>query len=144
MRRESLGVRIVRSFMIVAGLAISTSPAGGWQATTQQAPGEAKPVTYEAKPGSFTVRSVEKLVLHDASRNKDLELRITWPDAGGPFPTIVFSHGAFGSKDNYLTLTEYWASYGYVVLQPTHSDSRSLGVRPGDPKAFQDWASRPA
>lgn len=31
-----------------------------------------------------------------------------------------------------------------MTIQPTHSDSRALGVRPGDPRAFQDWQSRPA
>lgn len=99
---------------------------------------------YTAEPGPFTVGVVKELVLHDSKRGKDLELRITYPEGTGPFPVIVWSHGAFGSKDNYRPLTDYWASYGYVVVQPTHEDSMTLGNRPGDPKAFQSWATRPA
>lgn len=96
----------------------------------------------DAKP--HKIRAAAKVVLHDSKRDKDLQVRATWPDAEGPFPVIVFSHGAYGSKDAYLPLTEYWAAHGYVVLQPTHSDSNSLGMKLRDPKAFRDWQSRPA
>jgi hypothetical protein len=48
------------------------------------------------------------------------------------------------SKDNYQPLVTHWASHGYVVIQPTHSDSRSLGTKIGDALRFQDWQSRPA
>ena len=102
---------------------------------------------YQSLVGPVKVHAVEKLVLHDAARDKDLQLRVNYPDAAeapGPWPLIVFSHGAFGSQDNYRPLVDYWTARGYVTIQPTHSDSRSLGVRPGDPNAFQDWQSRPA
>jgi predicted dienelactone hydrolase len=39
---------------------------------------------------------------------------------------------------------EHWASHGYVTIQPTHSDSRSLAANPRDPVNFRDWQSRPA
>jgi predicted dienelactone hydrolase len=73
-----------------------------------------------------------------------LQVRINYPDGAGPFPVIVFSHGAWGSKDSHLTLTELWAGHGYVTIQPDHSDSRALGVKVGDRNAFRDWQSRPA
>ena len=136
MRRQIIGAGIALCLLI--------APAYAQDKPTEQAAGATKQTVYEPKPGPLQVRIVEKLVLQDAKRKKDLQLRITYPDSGGPFPVIVFSHGAFGSKDNYLPLAEYWAGYGYVILQPTHSDSRALGVRPGDPQAFQDWQSRPA
>src|SRR5262245_63537726 len=75
---------------------------------------------------------------------KDLQLRVHYPSGTGRYPLIVWSHGAGGSKDNYLTLMEHWASYGYVTIQPTHSDSRSLAAKPSDPVSFRDWQSRPA
>jgi predicted dienelactone hydrolase len=98
------------------------------------------------KPGAepLEVKSVARVVLNDAKRMKELELRIHYPEGQGPFPVIVWSHGAGGSKDNYLTLMEHWASHGYVTIQPTHSDSRSLAARFTDPVNFRDWQSRPA
>jgi predicted dienelactone hydrolase len=104
----------------------------------------ARGTAWKAGSAPFQVQTIEKLVLSDARRGKDLPLRIHHPDDPGPFPLVIFSHGAFGSKDNYLALTGFWCSHGYVTIQPTHSDSRALGIRPGDPNAFRDWQSRPA
>jgi predicted dienelactone hydrolase len=95
-------------------------------------------------PGTLRVAAVREMVLHDAARGKDLKLRVSYPAGDGPFPVVVWSHGAFGTKDNYQPLVEFWASHGYVVVQPNHSDSRAEGVRPGDPAALRDWQSRPA
>jgi predicted dienelactone hydrolase len=99
---------------------------------------------YKADAGPHRVQSIARLVLTDARRSKELQVRIHYPEASGPFPLIVWSHGAGGSKDNYLTLVQHWASHGYVTIQPTHSDSRSLAARPRDPVSFRDWQSRPA
>jgi predicted dienelactone hydrolase len=96
----------------------------------------------DAKP--HKIGTIAALVLHDAKRNKDLQLRINYPDAKGPFPVIVFSHGARASKDDYLPLTERWAGQGYVTIQPDHSDSRALGVKIGDTSVLRDWQNRPA
>lgn len=90
------------------------------------------------------IATVSDLVLHDAKRNKDLHVRINYPQGGGPYPVIVFSHGAWGSSDGYTMLTELWASHGYVTIQPDHADSRKLGVRIGDRSVFRDWQQRPA
>ena len=94
--------------------------------------------------GRFEIEAMEKLVLHDAKRGKDLQLRLTFPRGVGRHPLIVWSHGAGGSKDNYQPIVTHWASHGYVVIQPTHSDSRALGTKIGDALRFQDWPSRPA
>ena len=42
--------------------------------------------------GPHHVAVIEKLVLHDTQRNKDLTLRITYPGARGPFPIILLAH----------------------------------------------------
>jgi predicted dienelactone hydrolase len=103
-----------------------------------------KGTAYKLEPGPFKVQTVKELVLRDENRKKDLQLRINHPDGQGPFPVLVFSHGAWGSKDGHLTLTELWASHGYVTIQPNHSDSRALGIKIGDRNVFRDWQSRPA
>ena len=109
-------------------------------------PAEAIPpdVRSFGQAGRFEIGAVEKLVLHDTKRAKDLQLRVTYPRGGDRHPLIVWSHGAGGTKDNYQPIVTHWASHGYVVIQPTHSDSRALGVTAGDPTRFQDWQSRPA
>jgi len=73
------------------------------------------------------VRVVEHSIeLHDTDRNKDLSIRIVYPERfseDGPAPTIVFSHGAGGSGNFYNPLAHHWATSGYIVILPTHSDS---------------------
>jgi len=78
---------------------------------------------YHLKDGPFVVTEVSDIVLHDAKRNKDLHVRIFYPNSVGPYPVIVFSHGAGGSQTCCDSLTRHWATYGYVTLQPTHEDS---------------------
>jgi predicted dienelactone hydrolase len=70
---------------------------------------------YKPELGSLKVKAVPNLVLNDAKRNKQ-QMRIHYPDGAGPFPLIVWSHGAGGSKDNYLGLMEHWASHSYVTV----------------------------
>lgn len=99
---------------------------------------------YPQEAGPRKVATVKEVVLKDEKRGKELQLRVNHPDGDGPFPVVVFSHGAYGTKDNYQPLTEFWASHGYVTIQANHSDSRALGTQVGDPRALQDWQSRPA
>jgi len=83
--------------------------------------------------GPHPVAVIEELVLHDAQRNKDLTLRITYPESDGSFPTILFSHCVRGKRDNFKQLAEHWAANGYVVLQADHADTGRMG---------SDWRDR--
>jgi predicted dienelactone hydrolase len=60
---------------------------------------------------------------------------------------IIFSHGAFASREAYSALGEYWASYGYVSIHPSHADSmRDSGYRGTLRQVLRDshlWRSRP-
>lgn len=89
------------------------------------------------KPVGAVVYSIGSadITLHDASRNRDVPVKIYYPKTKEDrrFPVLIFSHGAGGSKDGYAYLGHYWASHGYVVLHPTHLGSdRSVlkGKRP--------------
>jgi predicted dienelactone hydrolase len=97
--------------------------------------------------GPYHVLTIDHLVLHDAARNKDLPLKIYYPDAEGPFPVIVFSHGALASKDCYSELGKYWASFGYVSIHPSHDDSiADMGFQGTLQEAISDpvaWQNRP-
>ena len=98
---------------------------------------------YGSKDNKSEIENIEKLMLKDKQRNKQLQIRLTFPQAGGPYPVIVFSHGLYGSKDHYSPLTEFWAANGYVVIQANHADSMALGTRLGDPRALMAWNERP-
>lgn len=108
-------------------------------------------------------------VLHDSKREKDLPVRVVYPDTfttDGSAPTIIFSHGAGGSGNFYNPLATEWATHGYIVILPTHSDSlvenagedsdttrgdrvrellkrRREGARGAGGLDFSDWANRP-
>jgi predicted dienelactone hydrolase len=105
------------------------------------------PPHYTAGAGPYRVLTIDQLVLHDAARNKDLPLKIYYPEGAGPFPVIVFSHGLYGSKDTYGALAQYWASYGYACIHPSHDDStKDSGYRGTLRQAIADpslWRSRP-
>jgi acetyl esterase/lipase len=77
----------------------------------------------------------------------DLELRVTAPTTGDQLPIILYSHG--GGSANYLTsylgagpLVDFWASHGFVVIQPTHLTSKSLQLSPSTPGFPLFWESR--
>jgi dienelactone hydrolase len=40
--------------------------------------------------------------------------------AAGPFPVVLFSHGAPGTPHDYASILERWAREGYVVVAPTY------------------------
>lgn len=98
---------------------------------------------YEPGPGKLGTKTIDKVVLHDAKRDKDLFVRVTHPEGDGPYPVIVFSHGLWGSRRGYTPLVTFWAAHGYVVLQPDHPDSRLLGAT-NRMEAFRKWSERPA
>ena len=110
---------------------------------------------YKLAEGPHGVTEVQDVGLRDPKRNKVLHLRVFYPNDPGPFPVIVFSHAAGGSKNCCDALTRHWASYGYVTLQPTHDDSaverqNAGGAEANSLKAVREalhkpelWESRP-
>lgn len=91
---------------------------------------------------------IRRLTLNDTAREKDLIVTVrnpigrkdaaekgTDPETGRwhenrqseTFPMVVFSHGLGGAGwMTFPDLADHWASYGYVVVLPTHSDSIAL------------------
>lgn len=104
---------------------------------------------YKLADGPHAVTEVSDIVLHDAKRNKELHVRIFYPNDAGPYPVIVFSHGAGGSQSCCEALTRHWATYGYVTLQPTHDDSTLQRRNSGEEdinflKAVREALKKPA
>ncbi|MEU1272419.1 alpha/beta fold hydrolase [Streptomyces sp. NPDC005799] len=95
-----------------------------------------------SKTAPATVVSARPLVLPAPGRGEDLQVRVSAPASGDDLPVIVFSHGFGWSMDGYLPLADYWAAQGFVVVQPTHLDSRTLGLPPEDPRTPRIWRIR--
>ncbi|MBW7905970.1 MAG: hypothetical protein LC135_10710 [Phycisphaerae bacterium] len=119
---------------VAAGLVcvgVLLGPLGSARGQAASAPATA----YKPTPGPYRVLRIDRFALEDASRGGELEVMIRAPrlaPADGPAPLVVFSHGAGGSSDAFPELCEHWASHGYVVINPTHSDSVRLRRQRGE------------
>ena len=82
---------------------------------------------YKLEPGPYSTSIVESTVLHDAVQERDVTLRVIYPEADGPLPLVVFSSGMFCFPQMYDQITSHWASHGYIVVLPNHLDSPNLG-----------------
>lgn len=101
-------------------------PARGTSATEVETSADA----YKLDDGPLAIETVE-FDLHDAARDKTLPLKAYAPSTGGPYPVVIFSHGAGGNRAVAPGLLRHWASYGYVVLAPSHADSVQLRRQSG-------------
>jgi dienelactone hydrolase len=89
-----------------------------------------------------SVISFTPVVLSVPERGEDLLLRVSAPAKGHGLPIIVFSHGNGQSLYGYGPLVDWWAAHGFVVIQPTHLDSRTLRLAQDDPRRRLLWRSR--
>ena len=78
---------------------------------------------YKVAPGQFEPGLASAVEVHIPERNRNLLLRVNYPKGAGPFPLIVFFHGALCSADGYAELADHWASHGYVVILPSHPEA---------------------
>jgi dienelactone hydrolase len=91
--------------------------------------------------------SLSPITVPSPGRATELNVRVSAPVSGSALPVIVLSHG--GGFTNYLSsyrgfspLVDFWAAHGFVVIQPTHLSSRSLGIPPAAPESREFWQSR--
>jgi dienelactone hydrolase len=124
-RREE--VSAARRSACVALLAAALTACGGG------------PQPYEAEDRAKV--QVSQLELRDAT-DRRVPIRVAYPDRGRDLPIVLFSHGAYSSKDDYAVLLDEWAAHGYVVVAPTHPDSTKLGMQRGDPAAQRTFPAR--
>ncbi|MFD7133334.1 alpha/beta hydrolase family protein [Streptomyces sp. NPDC059894] len=88
------------------------------------------------------VVSVKPVVLEAPGRGDDLRVKVSAPVTGSALPVVVLSHGFGSSLDGYGPLADFWAARGFVVVQPTHLDSRSVGLAADDPRTPRLWRFR--
>ncbi len=89
-------------------------------------------------PRTSAVPVSSSVELAVAAENRRIPLRVGYPRSGRSLPVVLFSHGAYSSKDDYNPILDAWAAGGYVVISMTHRDSVTLGVKRGinDPRFF--------
>ena len=85
-----------------------------------------------------------------------LEIKVSMPESGSDLPLILLSHGHgmanfLSSLNGYGPLVNFWAAHGFVVIQPTFLDSKTLSANPiashgeavkaylGDPRKLDMW-----
>jgi dienelactone hydrolase len=88
------------------------------------------------------VVSVAPIQLIAPDRPVPLEVRVSAPATGTNLPVVLFSHGNGWNLDGYAPLTAFWASRGFVVIQPTHLDSRRNGFGFDHPVFPTIWTER--
>ncbi len=88
------------------------------------------------------VISVAPVALSAPGRPVTLEVRVSAPATGTNLPVVLFSHGNGWNLDGYAPLTAFWASRGFVVIQPTHLDSRRNGFGFENPVFPTIWTER--
>jgi dienelactone hydrolase len=93
--------------------------------------------TSDITPAPTPVLSVHPIALPAPGRAVDLELRVSAPVRGGKLPILLLSHGHgpsnhISSLNGYAPLANYFAARGFVVIQPTHLDSKTLPLRSSD------------
>ena len=76
---------------------------------------------YKAEIGPHAVLRKTDIVL-EVGEDKQMELSVTYPDAEGQFPLLLFSHGNWSDKDKYNAVIDHWVSHGYIVVAPNHLD----------------------
>ncbi|EON31592.1 Chlorophyllase-like protein [Gordonia terrae C-6] len=86
--------------------------------------------------------AVKPILVPTSDRPFPLTAKVTAPVAGDRLPVIVFSHGNAWSMDGYEPLVDRWAASGFVVVQPTHLDSRRHGIGFDDPRFTSIWRTR--
>ena len=91
--------------------------------------------------------SVSCVTLAAPSRGLALELRVSAPTTGRDLPVVLLSHGHgpslyIPSKDGYGPLVNFLAEHGFVVIQPTHLNSKVAGLPADAPGGPLFWRSR--
>ena len=99
------------------------------------------------KKSQTPIISFSPVVLPVSGRHVDLEMKVSAPASGNNLPVILLSHGHgpsnfLSSYKGYAPMVDFFAAQGFVVIQPTHQNSRALGLSASLPEAPLFWSSR--
>ena len=99
------------------------------------------------KQSQTPIIAFSPVVLQVPGRHVDLEVKVTAPANGNNLPVILLSHGHgpsnfLSSYRGYAPLVDFYAAEGFVVIQPTHQNSKALALPSSLPEAPLFWSSR--
>lgn len=92
---------------------------------------------YDPLAVNAAASSIE-LTARDASRSRDLPLRVYLPAAPGPAPIVLFSHGLGGNRNGSAFLGKHWAARGYAAVFLQHPGSDDAVWREAAPGERMD------
>jgi len=118
-----------RRLTMAAAMVMAMSAALLWSCAPVSAP-------YAPREPALTV-AVNDTVVLTAPEERAVPVKIFYPDAAGPYPLIVLSHGTFSNRHRYDRIAGFWAGQGYVVMLPQHKDA-DYGVKPTGYEVMQD------
>ena len=75
--------------------------------------------------GPFEVKQIDGYTIKDTDRNREIPIRIYYPEGKGPFPVLIYSHGTGGSYKTQTYLANFLTSHGFVCIHLTHYGSDS-------------------
>ena len=99
-------------------------------------------------PMATPILSFSPVTFEVPGRQAPLEMRVVVPATGDKLPVILLSHGHgssnfIASMRGYGPLVDFYASHGFVVIIPTHQNSKTLGLDTNGPEGALFWKSRP-
>lgn len=101
---------------------------------------------YSGEAGESPVGVIPEGTVRDAGRGKDVVFSVEYPTRAGSYPLVIFSHGFGAKRELYVGLSAHWASQGYVVIKPAHSDSGRLQLSNAEQawreQTSADWRNR--
>ena len=108
---------IVLTGLLAAACAESGGESAGVSSgdTERQAPPTIENVVVRTETFVDTTRPTDPPL---GTPDRTIETTIYTPDAGGPYPLVVFSHGFNGHPRKFTELADAWARAGYVVAVP--------------------------
>ncbi len=107
-------MRLFRSVFIVCAV---------WLLTAQPSVANAGENYDPLKIDAASVPEPIDLTVHDATRDRDIPIRVYLPAAHDVAPVVLFSHGLGGSRAGSAFLGRHWAGRGYVAVFTQHPGS---------------------
>jgi predicted dienelactone hydrolase len=98
-------------------------------------------------PAATPILSFSPITFDVPGRAARMEVRVVAPAVGSMLPIILFSHGHGGSNflssmRGYGPMADFYAAHGFVVILPTHQNSKTLALDPNGPGGPLFWRSR--
>lgn len=73
----------------------------------------------------------EDAVWRDAARDRDVPVRLRWPEGSGPCALVIHSHGLGGSREGAGRMAQAWRAAGLAVIHLQHPGSDTEALRGG-------------